>query len=1003
MFKSNFRYLLVLLFLGLGQHALQAQPTWTLNPFGKEEKPEEYKEKLLPSEKTGDKKFTRFRRFIQNNTTRFNYYFNASEKLDAVINRAKVAQRDDFLSLLSFYPYTLDNTKSQQSELDSVIYKATAGILLHDLRTDWVDNMYLLIGKSYYLRQEFDSAALTFQFINYNLYPRKKNEDYNRVVGTNNAPGKGISIADAEDRNIFQKTLTLAPSRNEALLWLIRTYTDQEAYGDAAGLINILQNDRNLPKRLQDNLEQVIAYWFYNQNQFDSAAVHLENALSTAANKQDQGRWEYLLAQMNEMNGNYEKASKFYALASKHTTDPVMDIYARLSDAKMLRKNGDENELQNSINHLLRMARKDKYDTYRDIIYYSAAELSLQVPDTINANAMYSKSIKYNTANPVYRNKSFLQLGEIAFAQKKYKEAHSFYDSLNISDIKFSEENLEKEMAELQRRKDILAKLSSYSSSIEREDSLQTIAAMGTTEREDYLKKLLRKLRKERGLKEEDLNEGTLITPFGKDANTPTDLFAANEKGDWYFYNSNAKSKGFSQFRSRWGKREDKDNWRRKAVTGTPNTPPSKDGDPGNIMIATNPDEIAGDNGMKPFVEADLNMPLTLDALMGNLPLTTAQMDSSNKTIARNLLNMALVFQNDLEDYNEAINTYNIYLDRFENEDKAAAYFGLYFSYFKLNNMAKANQYKNLMASQYANSDYYKRITNPASLEPNKPNPVVTKRYEDIYDLYLAGKYTEASLAKQQADSVYGKNYWTPQLLYIEAVQLIKERKDSNALIVLNDLQTLYPESPLRYKARTMAEVLSRRESIETYLTNLEVTRTEEDFVVVSDEPKNIQVQKTVEPVVPKAPVTAPVKPNIVTEPIKTPEVYKSDAFVLQPNAAHYVVMLLDKVDGVYVNEARNAFNRFNKGSMLTQNIVIGRENLEADKVMLLFTPFEDATTALAYFERVKKAAAVEVSWLQANKYSFFIITDDNLQLLKQNKKLAEYKTLLNNNYGNKF
>src|SRR5690606_16245330 len=103
--------------------------------------------------------------------------------------------------------------------------------------------------------------------------------------------------------------------------------------------------------------------------------------------------------------------------------------------------------------------------------------------------------------------------------------------------------------------------------------------------------------------------------------------------------------------------------------------------------------------------------------------------------------------------------------------------------------------------------------------------------------------------------------------------------KDSNALLVLNDLQTLYPESPLRYKARTLAEVVSRRDAIESYLTNLEVSRIEEDFVIVADDPKNIQVQKTEEPIVPKAPITAPVKPNIVTEPIKTPEVFKSEAF----------------------------------------------------------------------------------------------------------------------------
>jgi hypothetical protein len=67
----------------------------------------------------------------------------------------------------------------------------------------------------------------------------------------------------------------MAPSRNDALVWLARTFTAQEQYGDAAGLINILRNDRNLPARLKNDLEEVTAYWFFAQNSYDSAAVHL--------------------------------------------------------------------------------------------------------------------------------------------------------------------------------------------------------------------------------------------------------------------------------------------------------------------------------------------------------------------------------------------------------------------------------------------------------------------------------------------------------------------------------------------------------------------------------------------------------------------------------------------------------------------------------------------------------------------------------------------------------
>lgn len=183
---------MIIAILVCSSSALLAQPTWTIDPFGKEKKPEKYEDKKLGSEKTAEKKFGVGRRIIQNTVSHYNFYFNANNKINAVIERAKLSNKDDYSKLLSFYPYSLENTAAQKTDLDSVIYKATAGILLHDLRTEWVDNFYLLIGKSYFLKKDYDSAALTFQFINYNLFPRKrKDDDDNKVVGTNDA-GTGL-------------------------------------------------------------------------------------------------------------------------------------------------------------------------------------------------------------------------------------------------------------------------------------------------------------------------------------------------------------------------------------------------------------------------------------------------------------------------------------------------------------------------------------------------------------------------------------------------------------------------------------------------------------------------------------------------------------------------------------------------------------------------------------------------------------------------------------------
>ena len=88
-------------------------------------KPTQYETRVLRSEKSDQKKFTAPRRFIQNTTTHYNYFFNANNKLNEIITRAKEAHKDDFTELLSFYNYNLNSTQQDSVQLDSVMYKAT--------------------------------------------------------------------------------------------------------------------------------------------------------------------------------------------------------------------------------------------------------------------------------------------------------------------------------------------------------------------------------------------------------------------------------------------------------------------------------------------------------------------------------------------------------------------------------------------------------------------------------------------------------------------------------------------------------------------------------------------------------------------------------------------------------------------------------------------------------------------------------------------------------------
>lgn len=325
------RHLLVIFTMALllvGRCALTAQPYATIDLD--KDKPKKYENRKLRSEKTGDKKLTANRRLFQNAFTHYNYYFNANNKLNDIITRSKVAFKDDYTKLLPFYNYSLDVTAAEKTELDSVIYKCTAGILLHDLRNDWVDNLYLLLGKAYLLRKSYDSAGYIFQYINYAWAP--KDEGYDIILGSNASNTNGVfTVSTNEKASILKKAISTAPSRNESLLWEARNYLEQDRIGDATGLLSILSSDPVFPKRLQTDLHELIAYNYYKQASYDSAASHLKRALDNADGRLETARWEYLCGQMYALAGKNDDAIDMFDRSIKHTTDPVMEVYARLN------------------------------------------------------------------------------------------------------------------------------------------------------------------------------------------------------------------------------------------------------------------------------------------------------------------------------------------------------------------------------------------------------------------------------------------------------------------------------------------------------------------------------------------------------------------------------------------------------------------------------------------------------------------------------------------------
>ncbi len=951
-------------------------------------KPKPYENRTLPSEKTGNKKFTAIRHIYQDMVTHYNYYFNANNEINMIINNAKASFRDDYTQpLIPFYNYSLDVTATDKTDIDSIIYRCAEGVLLHDLRNDWVDDMYYLLGRAYFLRKNFDSSNHCFQYINYAFAP--KDEGYDIPIGSNASNNDGVfSIATKENPSLLKKITSKPPARNDAILALCRNFIETNNYNQAASLLEIIRNDPNFPPRLLPSLHETLAYWFYKQNIYDSAAFYLSKSLSTAENKFEVSRWEFLVGQMYQLANDTTKAIAFYNKSINETTDPLMEVYASLDIIKLSGGNNGNLE-QQKLEKLLSLAKKDKYIQYRDIIYYAAAQVELDMKQQSAAIKLLNKSIVAAAQDPKQKSISFLLLADINYDNKAYIPAHNFYDSVVVSQITNADDK-----ARAQLRQSALKIIAANLTTIHLEDSLQAIAAMSEAERNALLTKIAKLQLKQQNAKASNEENVPNVNPAVISSPNNTALFApspqaspdANAASSWYFNNAGLKSSGYSSFRQTWGDRPNVDNW--NLSSDLAKLPADKKN---TIQAATD------SSAMQKTISATDTKKSAFQLLLNTIPLTPAKMQTSNHNIEHALFSNGETFQNQLENYDAALDSYNEINRRFgKNDFTEKTLFNQYYSYTKEGNKVSADSSLKALAANYPDSKYLKSLNAGGLVSTTSDANPATAEYDHIYDLFISGNFEEAKAEKAKADSVYGKTYWTPQLLFIEAIYYVSKREDSTAINRLHNLASLYPSSPLAERANTMISVLKRRKEIETYLTNLQITRNEDEAgpVVTLDNTKAAPEAKAPPKQDTTVKRTVAVMPTIKKDTSTVVAAPKTFAFnALEPQ---YVLIVLDSVAPVYANEAGNAFNRYNQINFYNQKIIVSSVKLDPRYNLVLLGPFDNALLATQYVDKTKpKTAGTILPWLKADKFSYSIISQSNMDLLKDNKDIEGYKKLL--------
>jgi hypothetical protein len=983
------------------------------------DKPEQYETRTLGAEKTGNKKFTFPRKVFQNTVTHYNYYFNAANKLANIEERARQQQlEEDYTKLLPFFDYSLDAT-STDNEIDSVIYKCHAGILLHDLRNSWVDDLYFLLGKAYYLRKDFDSANMVFRYINYAFAP--KDDGYDIPIGSNASNEEHIfSISSKENRG-FNKLMSKQPRRNEDLLWLARTYTAAGQAQTGIGLLQILKNDPIFPQRLQGELYLLLGYAYFTQENYDSAGVYLMKAGEHSESLSKKSRRKYLAAQCFQKAGLCHEATEAFESSASHAINPLMELHARLNAASCAMDSADNSEKR--IQTVLSLAHREKFSSYRGLIYYTAARESI-----INKNASLQtkeylqKSIRYSADDPNQKSDSYYLLGNIYYDLNDFEKARWAYDSVQLSSIKSEADQLV-----FNTRLEGLRKITDNFTLVRAQDSLQSVARMPEKQRTDYIRKLVKEKLKEAGLSEQESTDfinpavqndaGSIPSASDYSQQNPLISRGGGAGGDWYFNNTTLIANGFKAFTAKWGTRPNIDNWNRleevkKAAFDVQESQEDDQDSKSQTNNSSGNDSNKDQQDEDKEVEEVNSSEISYDAFLARLPLTEEKIQASNNKIVKAFFTNAEIFQNELENYPAAlvmIDSMNRRLPGNKYEEQGL--FNAFYCFSKIGKLSSADSAKTVLNNKYGHSKLAQTLAAPQSKLVNAGSTAATKAYESVYDLFIQGKFDEARLAKQSVDSVYGESMWTPQLLFIESVFYMSVREDSIALEKLTNLSQQAVGTPLGDKAERMRDVLSRRDEIESYLTQLQVTRNEENETspVINLTP----VQTTIEQKQDRQTRDSIVsKPNIITQQARVivdsakneSETATVRSYSFNPTETHYAVILLDAVAPVYIGECKNAFNRYNQVNFYNQKIATSTQKIDDRYSLVLLGPFKDAADATMYIDKVKPASTGRIiPWLKTDKYNFIIISQYNLNILSETKDMDTYRQLLKEALPEKF
>jgi tetratricopeptide (TPR) repeat protein len=857
------------------------------------------------------KKNTFIRRAYHNLSAHYNTYWNGNESLKDGVSDLKTSVRDNYGKVLLVNNYGTDADAAKLNPaMDRAIAKASLVVQRHSMvfnkkeRVKWIDDSYMLIGKAYFYKHDYPSAKRTFDYV-------MRQYNYN-------------------------------PIQFDAMLWQARNFIQQKQYSDAGAMLDLLKSKTDtekVPFSVRRQIPLVYADYYILQKNYAPAKEYLFKGIELNRSRKLRARLYFILAQLAELEKNKARATEYYTQVIKSSPTYEMSFNARINMASSFdASTGDMRSIQKA---LMKMLKEAKNKDFRDQIYYALSQLAFKEKnDTLGINYL-KLSVASSVKNDFQKTTSALKLADIYFGKQNYRMAQAYYDS-TMQFLPKDYPNYD----ELTEKTLILTELVKNLEIVQTEDSLQKLARLPEAELSKIIDKMIADYKKEEEQKkiaeaqqQMDAAVGIGGGMYGKGADN---LNSIGGGGGWYFYNTSAKTYGFTEFLKRWGRRKLEDNWRLS------NKKPVFTEETDNNAPAGDSSQVNEKMDSTKMLSTD---PYSRKTYMQNIPVTADMMKTSNGKISDALFKLGFIYSESLGDIPKAIASFEDLLKRYPEDDNALkSCYQIYTLYKAMPDSVKAAEYRKRIVDKYPESDYARIITDPTyNVELQAKRNRASTLYSETYRAFTKEQYNTVIIYSNDAIANYKDKELLPKFEYLRALSLGKTVSPDTMLIALNKMVKAYPSA--------------------------EVTKLAQSILAANA----------------KSPALAGLKASMPAggDSLKVSDTLVADIYSFSPNSSHFYVMLLNG-NNTNVSATRIRITDYITKSFSTENLSINTIVLDGGWQMVTVSSFRNMEKAMNFYNAIKADTYVFAN-LEEPTYKQFLISTENYPIFYREKNTDAY------------